>query len=258
VDRIETTNGLDVFLSNPTPATEASPEPDPIEADSAPAATEPEPSGGDQTSTDAPAEPAAAPVVAPVVDQNTQKNNAAFAAMRAQNAKLERTMRDIAAAINIDANSTDDLLQKLSVMAAEKLAGGVPVEMYMEHTQMKEKLAVIEQENHNAEVFKQFNDISVKYKLTEQELFDFANSLEAQGVKPFEQRGVNLNALFFSMNAESIIEKRTKAAVEEALRKDAAANRTASTPQGSQGRGPSSDQTTINSTVGLDAFLDGK
>jgi hypothetical protein len=250
METINTVSALDDLLGKtsqepvtPEPETEPVVEPE----------TEPEPSGGDPD-----LEPQPNVAGEPAPDPTAQKQNAAFAAMRAENSKLQRTFKNLASALGIKANSQDELLQQMERMAAEKLAGNIPVEFFMEHQQTQERLAAIEQERHNQTTLQAFNDVATQYKLSDKELHDFAMTLDAQGIKPFEQRGVDLHAHFFRMNSDRIIEQRTKAAVEAALRKDAAANTHASTPQASRGKGSTEEPKAVASVRELDAWFNSK
>jgi hypothetical protein len=197
--------------------------------------------------------PQTPPAQTQVPPQN--KQNFAFAQMRTENDKLNNALKKLAQTAGIQYTSVDDLLEKTNnTLAAQQ---NMPPEMLKRFDQIEELTRNYQMEQYKQAAFVGFQRVKDEHGLTEDELRAFAQELDSVGKNPFTTP-VDLNEEYWSMHRAEIIDKRVKAAVEEALKASGAADTHSTTPNSATGTNndgkPGQQITTI---AGLDAFLDG-
>ena len=163
-----------------------------------------------------------------------QKDANAFAAMRVQNKQLSDMLEKIAKAAGIQYSNQQELMQKLNDDALTKLAAqqNVPVELLKRMEMLEENNRLFEQQQNQTRLTNEFAALQAKYNLDVNAMTQFAQQLDADGVDPYK---VNIIREYESRNLDAIIEQRTQAAVQAALRADANAGAHSSTPNAAQG-----------------------
>lgn len=176
--------------STPEPTKE--PEPTPTEPTAAPQATEPEPPKKEP-------EPAKAP------EPKKPDENAKFAQMRVEKAKLEKAIKVAAEAEGL---SVDEYLAKIETGALEKRAKdmNVPPEILRRLEETEAKLRLSEQERVQSHLANQFTKVQQAFKLSDAELDKFITTLGDQGFN-FQNPLADYETLYRGMYHEQLLEK---------------------------------------------------
>lgn len=186
-----------------------------------------------------------------------EQRNYAFGQMRTQISQLTDLLGKVAKANGIEYADSKDLMAKLTDDAITKMAQkqNVPVELLKELEMLKQdSRAFKEQQLKNAAAIG-FQKVMDDYGLSQEELKQFAVDLDRVGKNPFTQP-IDIVNEYKMMHYDDILKKEVQKAVEEALKKDSAANESSSTPNGNQGGGEGGTAK-ITTVAGLNALLDG-
>lgn len=239
---------------------------DGMTGDSTPAAEAPaeEPPAEETPAEEPDTEPEADPPAAEPKPAVPDKQGYAFAQMRQQNAalaqqsaQLTQLLTKLATANGVQFSDNTDLLNKLNDDALTKIAQkqGIPKEYLqrMEQLEMNDKVHQTEQLKTAA--FIGFQNIKTKFGLEDAALQAFAQELDDKGKNPFIQK-VDLTELYTAWHFDEILERKTQAAVEAALKNNKAADQHSSTPSSVNGK-PGSGEEKISTVAELSKFLDG-
>ena len=185
------------------------------------------------------------------------KRNFAFGQMRTEISHLTDLLGRVAKANGIEYSDSKDLVAKLNDDAIAKMAQkqNVPVELLKEIEILRQDSAAFKAQQLKDAAAIGFQNVMNTYGLTQDQLKEFAVELDQAGKNPFAQP-VDILAEYKMMHYDDILKAEVQKAVEEALKKDSAANQSSSTPgqqQGSNGGG----ETKITTVAGLTALLDG-
>lgn len=188
--------------------------------------------------------------------QPNNKQEYAFAQMRAQNTQLFGLLSKVAQATGIEFKDNNELLAKLSDDALGKLAKAqnVPVELLKRLEQLEQTDKVHQAEQLRNSALAGFNAVKDAYSLTDDELRGFAAELDAKGKNPFLTT-VDLEAEYKLTHFQDIVKKETQRAVEEALKKSNAADKHGSTPNNAQGKPDTGAGEKITTLSGLNSLL---
>lgn len=195
-----------------------------------------------------------------VPNPQESKANAAFARMRTEMSEANKVIMQLAKALDLDVNDPIAARQMLQNMSANKLAekAQLPLEVYNELNTTKEQLAQIQYQQRQVQVRDSLLGIKDQYGLSDKEIMDFANKLDAEGVNPIQNPNVDLEYEFYRRNRDMIEKKRIEKAVAEALRKSNTADKHSSTPSKQQGKGAGIGETPkVNSVSALNDLLKG-
>ena len=223
----------------------------PSDPPSDPPATDPpqDPPGSEPPATD----PASKtdPAQNPANDKQTQ----AFAAMRVENSTLKNTLQSVAAVLGI--TETKDLSAlseaiKVKALEAQAKQQNVPVEML----QKLDRLENLEQQFTATQLQTQaaigFQKVAEQFKLGNEELVAFAQSLLADGLNPYEKQ-VDLVKEYRDRNWETIINQAVETAVRAEQERAAKAGK-ASDPGTEKGGVPGA-QDKITTIKDLDSLI---
>jgi len=218
--------------------------------------------GGDQDLTDQEDEDTEAedePVEKAVKQQAPadKKAAAAYAKLRTDNAKLNKTIMQIAKALDLD-TSKGDVLVGLSNLAANKLAQkeNLSVEVYNELNTTREQLQELQRKHNVDAARKQVYDLKVKYGLEEDDLGTFLDSLDAEGVNPIDDPSIDLEYHYYKMNKDTILDTVKEKARQEALKSSLAGK--ANKPGKLTGKRAPDNDKKIDSVKGLDELMAGR
>ena len=261
---VNSLDALDQLLSgNTPPATDPAvpPTTDPGTTTDPATTTTTDPAGGDPNlddpnkakDTNTNPEPKPDPVQDP-------KLNAAMAKLRMEAAQSSKVINELAKALGITETDPTKRTEVLLDLAYKKIAqaNNAPVELYKELDQTKERMAQLQMQQNVTIAREKFFDLQTQYSLTQEELVDFANKLDEQGIILQNDPSIDLNSLFIQMNFNTLLEKRTKAAVEAALKTSNKADTNGSTPPANTSKGGDPEPPKVNSVSALDAILAGK
>lgn len=186
------------------------------------------------------------------------KDNKAFAAMRSENNNLKRqiseiqaTMKQLALGLGMDAEDKD-LLGKLNEVALKGRAK--KEDKTPEQLAQEQQLLGYQQKEIKDHTYSEIAAIKNEFGATDDELKEFLGDMLAQGIDPFKAR-VELKAKYMSANYDKIIQAATDKAVEEALKRDNAADEHGSKSK-KKGKKGSSTGHKIETKAELDAYID--
>lgn len=183
------------------------------------------------------------------------KRNYAFGQMRTQINQLTELLGRVAKANGVEYTDNKDLLAKLNDDTIEKMAKkqNVPVELLREVEALRQDSAAFKAQQLRDAAAIGFQNVMNTYGLTQEELKAFAVELDQAGKNPFMQP-IDVVAEYKLLHYDDILNTAVKKAVEEALKKDSAANQSSSTP--STQRGSGGEGAKITTIAGLSALLD--
>lgn len=245
---VDTIDGLEDFLrkksTNSAPNADGKPsegtENDTTKPDPNPA----QPTGAEQTQT-----PDAAQI------DKADKDAKAFAQMRVENANLRKTLEGAAELLGLDPKATD-FGQKLkdNILSKRAEAQGVPKEILAKIESLEEKAAQSDKIILKENALDGFSKVKVQYKLTDEELNNFAKELASAGKNPFETEGINVLTEYRDLHFDEIVAKAAGVSAEAARQQKVAEN--ASTPGDTSGQmlNNTSDKK-IETIDGLEEFL---
>lgn len=251
-DPIETMGQFDAMLSG---IPELNPDAPATAPDTVP--TEPsailEPAAPAEPAPAEPAEPAAATA------QNS-KQATAFAQMRVQNKQYNEVLQTILQRAGLDptlASNLDGLKQMLTDVDTQQQAEEmkVPPELLKRLNQLEQTNAQFEQQRLYNSAMAGFQQVQNEFKLTEQQVLDFAKQLQDNGVNPFAQE-MDLIREFKLANFETIQKQRVEAAVQAALAKQNAAQQHSTSPSATKSKPDSgAPEGKITDMASFDRFL---
>jgi hypothetical protein len=185
------------------------------------------------------------------------KQNYAFGQMRTQINELTSLLGRIANANGIEYKDSKELLSKLTDDTISKMAQkqNVPVELLREIETLRQDSQLFKQQQLRNAAAIGFQNLQDQYKLTQQQLEQFAVELDQKGKNPFSQP-VDLVQEYKTLHFDEILQNEIKKAVENALKQSSAADQNSSTPGKQQGGG-SGVGDKITTVAGLSALLDG-
>lgn len=191
--------------------------------------------------------------------QQASAQNKAFAQMRVQLTKYDKTLKELAKALGVDGSDPNQLSDNLINLAQTKLAeqNNVPVELYKELEDTKERLAAMETQQNESLAVDKLLAVRDSYGLSQEELVAFAKQLDADGIMLANNPHIDAEYEYYKRNREAIEKKRIAAAVEEALKGSSQADQQSSTPTNLQGKAATGDAK-INNVSALNEFLDTK
>ena len=161
-------------------------------------------------------------VTEPVIQaqpEQVDKDNAAFAEMRAQNKLYGDLIKKMADANGIQYQNEADLINALNGDALNKIAErkGVPVEILQRMEQLEQNSRNWEAQQNQQRLTNGFQNLMTKYNLDQTGLTNFAGELDKAGV---DINTVDIEKEYVSMHLDDIIAARTAAAVAEALKQE--------------------------------------
>lgn len=185
------------------------------------------------------------------------KQNYAFGQMRTQINELTSLLGRIASANGIEYKDSKELLSKLTDDTISKMAQkqNVPVELLREVETLRQDSQMFKQQQLRNAAAVGFQNLQEQYKLTQQQLEQFAVELDQKGKNPFLQP-VDLVQEYKTLHFDEILQNEIRKAVEDALKQSSAADQNSSTPGQRQGGGSGSGER-ITTVAGLSALLDG-
>ena len=201
------------------------------------------------------AEPQAEPTpVTPQAAQQTDKDNNAFAEMRVANKQMQDMLSKIADAYGIQYTDANDMMTKLNDDAITKIAEkkGIPVEFLKRMESLEADANAFRAQQNQARLVNGFREIQSEFGCSNEELQSFAKSLDDAKV---DLNTVNLKNEYIARNYQAIMQKQIEAAVQAALKGDAAAGANSTTPVQPGTNTGSNEATTVKSVGDLRALL---
>ena len=185
------------------------------------------------------------------------KRNYAFGQMRTQINQLTELLGKVAKANGVEYTDSKDLVAKLNDDAITKMAQkqNVPVELLKEVEALRQDSAAFKAQQLKDAAAIGFQNVMTTYGLTQEQLKEFAVELDQRGKNPFTQP-IDVMSEYKMLHYDDILNTAVKKAVEEALKKDSAANQSSTTPGQQQGSNGGSEAK-ITTVAGLTALLDG-
>ena len=230
--------------TDPTPATT---DPAPEQQDPTPAENDPV-QPADQTQTPDPTTPETDPTQ-PAQPTAEEKSAKAFAAMRVENSNYKHMLTNMAQTIGIketDPEKVMSLMQtKLNEMQAKQQ--GVSPEMY-------ERLQRLEQSENQQRVASGFQQVKDQFNLSDADLQNFANSLVASGVNPFE-KPIDLVTAYKLQNFDTMMEAAKQRGIQEEMERSTKASSQSTVPNQATGDPNPSEPDKINTFAQLDALF---
>ena len=185
------------------------------------------------------------------------KRNYAFGQMRTQINQLTELLGKVAKANGVEYTDSKDLVAKLNDDAITKMAQkqNVPVELLKEVEALRQDSAAFKAQQLKDAAAIGFQNVMTTYGLTQEQLKEFAVELDQRGKNPFTQP-IDVMSEYKMLHYDDILNTAVKKAVEEALKKDSAADQSSTTPGQQQGSNGGSEAK-ITTVAGLTALLDG-
>lgn len=193
-------------------------------------------------------------------EQNHQsKANFAFAELRKKNKEYSNVFKELGKAIGLpDETPIEDVIGKVqeTILARQAKEQNIPVSVLQEIQELRSIVNENKQIKLENEVTTAFTDLATKYKLSSEQLVDFANHLDASNKNPLNGVAVDIEAEYLKLHYQDMV----KAAVDDALkseqrRKDKVdAHGSSKVPDkaGDTGEAPK-----INTVADLDRFFGG-
>lgn len=176
----------------------------------------------------------------------TDKSAKAFAAMRIELAQKQKLLDDVATVLGLDPKAKDSMGQlqsKLTETLAKKQ--GIPAETLARLNKLEEMEQQRNEEQVRNNAYLGFQKVKTQFKLSDQELQQFANELVADGKNPFVQT-FDLVAEYKLKNFDKLLEDAKQQGIQAEIARASKANDNASTPSNKQGgaQDQSADQIT--------------
>ncbi|NLM77018.1 MAG: hypothetical protein GX173_02905 [Ruminococcaceae bacterium] len=248
--------------SQAQPAAETSPDKDsastnpPVETQQTPPATEPKAA---ETKSDAPAQPEAETEETPEQIFTGTRQNQAFAQMRVQNKQLQDTIGKLGQIMGLPGNTPPDQLIPIvqqRLLEIEAKANNIPVELAQRLEQAEQQRQQQESEMLKNNAALAFQKVKDTYKLTQNQLIEFAQKLNESGKNPYQQP-LDLMQEYRLLNFDALLEKaRTEAAQEVLVRQQKAATQS-SAPSKANGQ-TTEPLTKVSSINDLNKLLGGQ
>jgi len=183
------------------------------------------------------------------------KDHHAFAAMRKQNKQLQETLDNIARGLGIDPKD-DGALEKLAEAAYNGIAKreGKTKEEVIADSQAQRELEAYRKRDITQHTTRQFEKIKNELGADKNRLNDFANKLVSEGYNLLGQKE-DWVGMYKNMYFDELVEERVNKAVEEALKRDEAANNKSGKSNKKRGKRDSGGKQTVSTKAELDKFL---
>jgi hypothetical protein len=204
------------------------------------------------------ADPEAKPDEKPAPPQ-VDKNAAAFAKMRTENAKLAKSIDSLAKSLNIE-GTLEEKLEKINAIALTKTAADskLPVEILQRMNSLEEENESRRIEQNSNMFLENLTKMYTTKGMTREQLTEFAEHLDDTGVTQLyfsDPSKVDLDYIYFKKYGAQSTESLIQAAVEKALREQAADAGSATTPPKKSGKGGDPTPAKINTVGALGDFL---
>ena len=198
------------------------------------------------------------PVPAPTPAPEKAPPNAAFAAMRADNAKLNAIIDRLGGALGVEIKGTslEDSVKVIEqrLIAEEAAKSNLPPEYLQRMQQTEEALRGVLSQQAQENITKAFGNVMQQCALTPEETYSFAEELQEQGYD-VKNNLAQLPALYRGMHFDAIVQKKIDAAVQEALTRQNASNESAPTVVAKKGQGTPDNKTPIVTLAELEKEL---
>lgn len=184
------------------------------------------------------------------------RNNAAFAAMRVELSKYKKVLKNAAQLAGLDPNVDLEVLEESfqkNLINKQAEETKIPPEFIARMTKNEEQLTVLQQKEYANNALVGFAKVKQDYKLTNNQLADFAQGLKLSGVDPFKQP-VDIVREYRLRNFDSLLEAAKRQGELEATERLAKAEKSSSTPGDKAGGDPGA-ASKINSLSEFEAFL---
>jgi len=205
-----------------------------------------DPPAGDPPEGDPPKNP-------PALDNKVAQ---AFASMRIQNKKYESLLKGVADILGVDnLDKPEELVRVLQTKINEAQAKkqNISVELLNEINALKEESAASKAERLQAAALLGFQKVMTDFKLNQAELTDFANTLFADGINPFQEE-VDVVKEYKLRNFEKLMADAKEAGVKEEQARAAKAAAQGSTPSKVNGQ-TGGEPAKINSVAQLTSYF---
>lgn len=186
------------------------------------------------------------------------KANFAFAELRKKNKEFSNVFKDLGKAIGLpDDTPLDQVVSKVQevIVAKQAKEQGIPVSVLQEIQELRNIVNENKQIKLENEVTSAFTDLATKYKLTSDQLVEFANHLDASNKNPLNGASVDIEAEYLKLHYQDMI----NAAVATALQSEQ--NRKAKVEEHSGSEIPGkagnlgNDDSKINTVADLDRYF---
>ena len=180
----------------------------------------------------------------------------AFASMRIQNKKYESLLKGVADILGVDnLDKPEELVRVLQTKINEAQAKkqNISVELLNEINALKEESAASKAERLQAAALLGFQKVMTDFKLNQAELTDFANTLFADGINPFQEE-VDVVKEYKLRNFEKLMADAKEAGIKEEQARAAKAAAHGSTPGKANGQ-TGGEPAKINSVAQLTSYF---
>lgn len=186
------------------------------------------------------------------------KQNQAFARMRAENSQQSKLIKDMASVLGIDTRLPQDQLYN-ALQAATRNAiaqkNNMSPEILARLEQLEERDARLTQLETTQRIDNELRDLQTTFKLSNEDLNDYVQGLIQEGFD-VNAPGASLKNTWIEKNFDKYVQAKVDAAVlAEQQRASKAGD--ASTPSGQRGQEKEDTKTEINSVSALSDWLDG-
>lgn len=172
----------------------------------------------------------------------------AFAQMRVQNRQMQQTLQGLAQLVGIDPSNMSQIHNAVQqkLLEAEAQKQNVPPELLG-------RLQMLEKQNNEREAYLGFQKVKDSFNLSDEALQQFADSLIADGINPFETK-VDLVNQYVTRNYEALLESARQRGIQEEAERAAKATQQSTQPGNKSGKDKEVPDK-INTISDLDKFL---
>lgn len=191
-------------------------------------------------------------------DNSKSKANFAFAELRNKNKQYTNFIKDLGKAIGLDDSTPlDEVQSKVQELILNKQAKdqNIPVSLLQEMQELRNMVNENKQIKLENEVTSAFTNLATKYKLTSEQLVDFANHLEANNKNPLNGVVVDIEAEYLKIHMQDIVDAAVQSALKsEQDRKDKVDKQASSSIPPKTGE-TGNDESKINTVADLDKYF---
>jgi len=189
------------------------------------------------------------------VVKNQPKDNHAFAAMRKENSKLKEAIDNLARGLGIDPKD-DTSLDQLSDLAVKGIAKreGKTKEEVIADSKAQRELSAYRQRDIQTHAKSSLEKIKEEFGVDQKRLASFVGKLTSQGYDLLSQKA-DWEGMYKNMYFDEIVQKQVDSAVEEALKRDKAADNNSGKSKKKRGK-LSNSKTEVSSMSELNKLLD--
>ncbi len=224
-----------------------------VEANTAPEEGQPENEVVPEPETVTPAEEEAPPVL----EEGGDKTAQAFAQMRVENKKYQKMITGIAEMLGVqDVTNPEAVTQVIEqkLIEAEAKKQNVPPEMLARLQQLELHNQEYIQNQTRQVAYAGFQKVKDSFKLTNQEVEQFATALQQQGLNPFD-KPLDLVKEYRVLNFDKLLADAEAKGAQAEIQRSTKAQNQGSTPNTKQGQGDV-DEVKITTVKDLDAWFD--